>query len=54
MNSQDQSQLAQFNPAEIYCVVPSDFIFCEAVYSQWEYQLKITSSKCVADRKILW
>jgi len=47
MNSQDQSQLAQFNPAEIYCVVLSDFIFCEVVYSHWEFQLKITSSKCV-------
>jgi hypothetical protein len=47
MNSQDESQLAQFKPAEIYCVVPSDFIFCELVYSQWEYQLKIISSKCV-------
>ena len=23
------------------------YIFCEVVYSQWEYQLKITSSICV-------
>jgi len=33
MNSQDQSQLAQFNPAEIYCVVPSDYFLWSSVFT---------------------
>jgi hypothetical protein len=41
MNLQHQNQLAQFNSAAIYCVVPPDFIFCEVIYSQWKHQLTL-------------